>query len=104
MQAKSSKTRLDPRALRRSLGLNQEKFWAAIGTTQSGGSRYEAGRHIPPPVAMLLETIYVKGIDLKQLEARDVNILTFIKTKHPDLYRSLDKAVGGKSSSYRKNS
>ena len=39
---------------RRNLGLNQQAFWSGIGVTQSGGSRYESGRSLPQPVALLL--------------------------------------------------
>ena len=39
---------------RRTLGLNQQAFWSGIGVTQSGGSRYESGRSLPQPVALLL--------------------------------------------------
>ena len=96
MRVKLPKSRIDPGALRRSLGMNQQQFWASAGITQSGGSRYESGRRIPQPVALLLDIIYVKGIDLQQLEARDMAILAHLKTQHPDLYASLDKAAGGK--------
>ena len=41
---------LNPREIRRRLGLNQEQFWTQIGVTQSGGSRYESGREMPKPV------------------------------------------------------
>jgi transcriptional regulator with XRE-family HTH domain len=51
---------LDPRALRNSLGLNQSEFWGRIGVTQSGGSRYENGRRLPPPVRKLLGIVYLK--------------------------------------------
>jgi DNA-binding transcriptional regulator YiaG len=34
--------------------LNQTEFWARYGVTQSGGSRYESGRNIPKPLAILL--------------------------------------------------
>lgn len=36
-------------------GLNQEQFWNRLGVTQSGGSRYEAGRRVPAPVQKLLD-------------------------------------------------
>ena len=104
MPKKSSKARIDPRELRRSLGLSQETFWAALGTKQSGGSRYECGRRMPPSVVMLLEAIYIKGVDLKQLQARDMDILAFMKTQHPDLYKSLDKAASTKAGSYQSKS
>lgn len=34
--------------------LNQTDFWTRYGVTQSGGSRYESGRNIPKPLAILL--------------------------------------------------
>lgn len=39
---------------RRSMELNQTAFWRLFGCTQSGGCRYESGREIPDPVALLL--------------------------------------------------
>ena len=45
--------------------MNQAAFWARVGVTQSGGSRYETGRNIPKPVQILLTVTY--GTD-KQLE------------------------------------
>lgn len=39
---------------RKSEGLNQSDFWRRFGVTQSGGSRYESGRHVPLPTAMLI--------------------------------------------------
>ncbi|WP_425425591.1 helix-turn-helix domain-containing protein [Uliginosibacterium gangwonense] len=45
----------DPQGYRQATGLNQSAFWAPLGVTQSGGSRYEStGRTIPTPVALLL--------------------------------------------------
>ena len=95
MASKPKKMRIDPRALRRSLGLNQKEFWGRVGVTQSGGSRYECSRAMSPPVTMLVDLIYVKGLDLSQIALGDVAILTFLKTEHPDLYTSLSMASGG---------
>lgn len=39
---------------RKKLSLNQKDFWTRYGVTQSGGSRYESGRNIPKPLAILL--------------------------------------------------
>ena len=39
---------------RKKNGLNQKDFWTRYGVTQSGGSRYESGRNIPKPLAILL--------------------------------------------------
>lgn len=44
--------------LRKSLGKNQTDFWTPLGVTQSGSSRYEAGRSIPKPVQILLVIAY----------------------------------------------
>ena len=44
--------------LRRKLGLNQTEFWNRVKVTQSGGSRYESGRQIPPPAQLLLHLTY----------------------------------------------
>lgn len=43
---------------RRKIGLNQSQFWAPLGVTQSGGSRYESGRALPRPVRILLVIAY----------------------------------------------
>lgn len=43
---------------RKSLKMTQTPFWANVGVTQSGGSRYEQGRSIPKPVLMLLKAVY----------------------------------------------
>lgn len=50
-------------------GLTQMDFWPFFGTTQSGGSRYESGRGVPKPLAMLID-LYVTGqITPEQMEA-----------------------------------
>ncbi len=46
------------RAFRKKQGMNQMEFWAPIGITQSGGSRYESGRNIPNTVRLLLHMAY----------------------------------------------
>ena len=51
--------RIDARRIRRKLGMNQHQFWSRLGVTQSGGSRYESGRQIPPSVAQLLRLVHV---------------------------------------------
>lgn len=44
-----------PKADRLKRGENQTEYWSRFGVTQSGGSRYEAGRPIPKPTQMLRE-------------------------------------------------
>ena len=84
---------LNPREIRRRLGLNQEQFWTQIGVTQSGGSRYESGREMPKPVRELLRLVHVEQIDLSQVKRVDFEIISYLKESHPDLYRTLRRAV-----------
>jgi transcriptional regulator with XRE-family HTH domain len=84
---------LNPREIRRRLGLNQEQFWTQIGVTQSGGSRYESGREMPKPVRELLRLVHVEQVDLSQIKRIDFEIIAYLRESHPDLYRSLRRAV-----------
>ena len=87
---------LNPREIRRRLGLNQEQFWTQIGVTQSGGSRYESGREMPKPVRELLRLVHVEQIDLSQVKRIDFEVISYLKESHPDLCRSLRRAVRSK--------
>jgi hypothetical protein len=68
--AKASKNPLkDLEGYRRSVGENQATFWGRFGVTQSGGSRYEAGRPPPKPVVILLIAFacgFIEDDDLKK--------------------------------------
>ena len=86
----------NPREIRRKLGLNQQEFWSRIGVTQSGGSRYESGRNMPKPVRELLRLVHVEQIDLARVRREDFEIVEYLKETHPDLYKSLRKAVRSK--------
>ncbi|HOB00123.1 MAG TPA: helix-turn-helix domain-containing protein [Casimicrobium huifangae] len=83
----------NPREIRQKLGLNQEEFWQKIGVTQSGGSRYEAGRDMPKPVTELLRLVHLEGVDLSSVRKEDIQIIEFLRGKHPDLYAKLRDAV-----------
>src|SRR5215467_2389059 len=87
---------INPKEIRRKLGLNQQDFWTRIGVTQSGGSRYESGREMPKPVQELLRLVHVEQIDLSQVKRVDFEIIGYLKESHPDLYRSLRRAVKGR--------
>ncbi len=89
--------RFDPREIRLKLGLNQDEFWTQIGVTQSGGSRYESGRDMPKPVRELLRLVHVERIDLSRVKREDFEILEYLKTNHPDLYKKLRKAAKGRT-------
>jgi len=87
---------LNPREIRRRLGLNQQEFWTKIGVTQSGGSRYESGRSMSRPVMELLRLVHVEQVDLSRVKKEDFEIIEHLKTHHLDLYRALRRAVRSK--------
>lgn len=87
------KNPIDPRSIRRKLGLNQQDFWPPIGVTQSGGSRYESGRRMPAPVQELLRIVHVEGIPLGQVRGVDFLLIRHLKKSRPGLYRELKAAA-----------
>lgn len=85
--------KVDPREIRRKLGLNQSQFWAKIGVTQSGGSRYESGRNMPRPVQALLRLVHVEQIDPARVKREDFEVVEYLKASDPELFKSLKKAA-----------
>jgi DNA-binding transcriptional regulator YiaG len=88
--------RVDPREIRRKLGLNQQQFWSKIGVTQSGGSRYESGRNMPKPVRELLRLVHVEQIDIQRLKREDFEVVEYLKAEDPELFKTLRKAAKSK--------
>jgi transcriptional regulator with XRE-family HTH domain len=84
---------VNPRDIRRRLRLNQHEFWSRIGVTQSGGSRYESGRNMPRPVRELLRLVHIEGIELARARGNDFEVVSYLKTTNPRLYRKLRKAA-----------
>ena len=82
----------NPREIRLRLNLNQQEFWARIGVTQSGGSRYESGRKMPKPVRELLRLVHVEGMELANAKKDDLEIIAYLR-RNPGLYRRLRKAA-----------
>jgi transcriptional regulator with XRE-family HTH domain len=89
--------KIDPREIRRKLGLNQQQFWSRIGVTQSGGSRYESGRNMPKPVRELLRLVHVEQIDIQRVKREDMDIIEYLKSEENDLYKTLKKSAKSKS-------
>ncbi len=88
--------KIDVREIRRKLGLNQSQFWSKIGVTQSGGSRYESGRNIPRPVQALLRLVHIEQVDITKVKKDDIDVVEYLKTSNPDLYKSLKKEAKAK--------
>ena len=72
---KAKKDAVDVGTIRQKLGLNQQQFWARLGVTQSGGSRYENGRNMPRPVQELVRLVYVENIDIKKIKREDMDVI-----------------------------
>ena len=87
---------IDAREIRRKLGLNQQQFWSKVGVTQSGGSRYEHGRNMPRPVQQLLRLVHVEQVDINRIKRDDWEVVEYLKSQDPDLYKSLKKAAKSK--------
>jgi transcriptional regulator with XRE-family HTH domain len=85
--------KIDARDIRRKLGLNQQQFWSTLGVTQSGGSRYESGRNMPKPVRELLRLVHVEQIDIKNIKGEDLQIIDYLKSEEPDLFKTLKKSA-----------
>ena len=88
---------INPKEVRRRSGLSQLAFWAQIGVTQSGGSRYESGRRMPKPVQELLRLVHIERAHLSRIRKEDFEILYLLKSQHPSLYRFLSKVLRPKS-------
>jgi transcriptional regulator with XRE-family HTH domain len=83
--------KIDARAIRRKMGVNQQAFWSKLGVTQSGGSRYESGRNMPRPVQHLLRLVHVEQIDIAKIRKDDFEVIEFLKSKNPSLLKDLKK-------------
>ncbi len=88
---------IDAREIRRKLGLNQQQFWGRLGVTQSGGSRYESGRNMPRPVQQLLRLVHVEQIDISKIKRDDWEVVEYLKSSEPELFRTLKKAARSKA-------
>lgn len=88
--------KIEPREIRRKLGLNQQQFWSKIGVTQSGGSRYESGRNMPRPVRELLRLVHVEQIDINRVKREDLDVVEYLKLEDPTLFKTLKKSAKAK--------
>ena len=79
------------RKLRRSLGLNQQEFWSAVGVTQSGGSRYETGRSMSNPVSELVRLVHLEGINLNKVRGDHCIVGAELQRTNSTLYKKLLK-------------
>jgi len=83
--------KIDAREIRRKTGMNQQQFWARLGVTQSGGSRYESGRNIPRPVQQLLRLVHIEQIDIHKIRREDYEVIEYLRSSKPALFKDLKK-------------
>ena len=93
MSTAKAAEKVEPREIRRKLGLNQQQFWSKIGVTQSGGSRYESGRNMPKPVRELLRLVHVEQIDTQRIKRDDMEVINYLKSEDSELYKNLKKSA-----------
>jgi hypothetical protein len=48
---------------------------------------------MPKPVRELLRLVHVEQVDLSQIKRIDFEVIAYLRESHPDLYRSLRRAV-----------
>ena len=53
---------------------------------------------MPKPVNELLRLVHLEGVDLSTVRKEDIQIIEFLRIKHPDLYSKLREAVHGDES------
>jgi DNA-binding transcriptional regulator YiaG len=82
-----------PKELRVKLGLTQGGFWAPVGVSQSGGSRYETGRKLPASISTLLHLVHIEGIDLSALKGQHALVGRYLSEQDPETYARILKAA-----------
>lgn len=92
-EGRDEMTELNIGALRKSLRMNQKEFWAKVGVTQSGGSRYENGRDMPQPVQILLKLVYVQGVNVRTVERGDFRVIEYLKNADRPLLTKLKRVA-----------
>ena len=91
-----SSDKFDLKEMRKKRGMNQSNFWAPLGVTQSGGSRYESDRNIPAPVESLVTIAYGTPAQLfKELQRLRPDFVKDLAKYKPEAFREhLNTAKG----------
>lgn len=91
-----SSDKFDLKEMRKKRGMNQSNFWAPLGVTQSGGSRYESGRNTPDPVESLVTIAYGTPAQFfKEVQRLRPDFLKDLAKYKPDALREhLETAKG----------
>ena len=82
-----------PKELRLRLKLTQSNFWAPVGVSQSGGSRYESGRKLPASTSALLHLVHIQGVDIQQQCGNDYRVGKYLRENDPEVFATLLKSI-----------
>ena len=83
-----SSDKFDLKEMRKKREMNQSNFWAPLGVTQSGGSRYESDRNLPKPVESLVTIAYGTPAQLfKELQRLRPDFVKDLAKYKPDNFR-----------------
>lgn len=85
-----------PKELRIQLGLTQADFWAPVGISQSGGSRYESGRKLPAATSALLHLVHIEGLTINELKGDDFRVGKQLRESDPAAYAAVVAKVSKK--------
>ena len=86
---------VSPKELRNQLGLTQSEFWAPVGVSQSGGSRYESGRKLPPAISALLHLVHIEGLNVTDIRGDDTRAGKALREADASRYENLIKTLKG---------
>ncbi len=86
---------VSPKELRNQLGLTQSEFWAPVGVSQSGGSRYESGRKLPPAISALLHLVHIEGLNVTDIRGDDTRAGKALREADASRYEALIKTLKG---------
>ena len=91
-----SSDKFDLKEMRKKREMNQSNFWAPLGVTQSGGSRYESDRNLPKPVESLVTIAYGTPAQLfKELQRLRPDFVKDLAKYKPEAFREhLNTAKG----------
>lgn len=83
---------VSPKELRKQLHLTQSDFWAPVGVSQSGGSRYESGRKLPSSTSALLHLVHIEGVNISQICGDDYRVGKYLRETDPETFALLLKS------------
>ena len=54
---------------------------------------FKSGRNMPKPVRELLRLVHVEQVDIKSIKREDWEVVEYLKSQEPELFKSLKKSA-----------